>query len=93
MASLCSARLLPSPSLDVLGFLSPTKTSSSSSLVCSSSRVHGFSSVRRFSPRLHMAKRAKHHLHVVAMAPEEEKLTRRNPLDFPIAYCLVTLCL
>ncbi|VVB05476.1 unnamed protein product, partial [Arabis nemorensis] len=31
-----------------------------------------------------MARRAKNHLHVVAMASEEEKLTRRNPLGFPI---------
>ncbi|KFK40109.1 hypothetical protein AALP_AA3G331500 [Arabis alpina] len=75
MASLCSASamLLPSPSLDVLGFLS-------------SSRVHGFSPVYRSSPRLRMIRRAKNQLHVVAMAPEEEKLTRRNPLDFPIEW-------
>ncbi|ESQ50786.1 hypothetical protein EUTSA_v10022893mg [Eutrema salsugineum] len=94
MASLCSARLIPSPSLDFLGFLSPTKMSSSSihdsrSLVCFSSRAHGLSSVRRSlslhrNPSLRMARRANNQLHVVAMAPEEEKLTRRNPLDFPI---------
>ncbi|KAL1188487.1 hypothetical protein V5N11_005917 [Cardamine amara subsp. amara] len=87
MASLCSAKLLPSPSLDVLGFLSTTKMSSSCSLVCSSSRVHGFSSIcRHRNPNLWMARRAKNQLHVVAMAPEEEKLTRRNPLDFPIEW-------
>ncbi|CAL9223288.1 unnamed protein product [Arabidopsis halleri] len=83
MASLCSAKFLPSPSLDVLGFLS-TKTTISSdsrSLVCSSSRVYGFSSVHRSSSR-----RNRNPLHVVSMAPEEEKLTRRNPLDFPIEW-------
>ncbi|XP_023516605.1 uncharacterized protein LOC111780429 isoform X2 [Cucurbita pepo subsp. pepo] len=37
--------------------------------------------------------------HVVRMAPEEEKITRRNPLDFPIVFpatvpvCLFRLCL
>lgn len=37
-------------------------------------------SVQRFS----MSCKTKKQLQVVAMAPEEEKLTRRNPLDFPI---------
>ncbi|CAH8353569.1 unnamed protein product [Eruca vesicaria subsp. sativa] len=75
MASLCSA-------LDALGFQSPTKASSvhdTRSITCSSS-------VRRSSSRVGMARRAKNHLRVVAMAPEEEKLTRRNPLDFPIEW-------
>ncbi|CAF2157478.1 BnaA07g02500D [Brassica napus] len=88
MASLPSASFLPSPSLVVL---SPTKifssSSSSRSIVCSSSRAHGFSSIPRSSPSLRMARRANHNkLQVVAMAPEEEKLTRRNPLDFPIEW-------
>ncbi|CAH8363674.1 unnamed protein product [Eruca vesicaria subsp. sativa] len=88
MASLPSASLLPSPSLVVL---SPTKFSSSArSIVCSSSRAHGFS-VPRSSPNLRMSRRANisnnnNKLQVVAMAPEEEKLTRRNPLDFPIEW-------
>ncbi|CAH2051475.1 unnamed protein product [Thlaspi arvense] len=97
MASLCSAMLLPSPSLDVLVFLPPTKISSfssvhgSRSLACSSSRIHAFPSVRfsmppRRCPSLRMARRASNQLQVVAMAPEEEKLTRRNPLDFPIEW-------
>ncbi|CAA7022009.1 unnamed protein product [Microthlaspi erraticum] len=96
MASLCSPKLLPSPSLDVLGFLSMSKMSSSSmhdsrSLVCSSSLVHGFSSVRlpsrrQWNPNHRIARRASNQLQVVAMAPEEEKLTRRNPLDFPIEW-------
>ncbi|WZZ02912.1 hypothetical protein YC2023_088833 [Brassica napus] len=86
MASLPSASFLPSPSLVVL---SPTKifssSSSSRSIVCSSSRAHGFSSIPRSSPSLRMTRSANHNkLQVVAMAPEEEKLTRRNPLDFPI---------
>ncbi|EOA31698.1 hypothetical protein CARUB_v10014904mg [Capsella rubella] len=72
MASLCSARLLPSPSIDVLG---KTRISSDSR-----SRVFGFSSVHRSS------RRNRNQLQVVAMAPEEEKLTRRNPLDFPIEW-------
>jgi len=78
MASLCSARFLPSPSLDILS--TKTKISSDSrSLGCSSSRVFAFSSVHRSSSR-----RNRNQLQVVSMAPEEEKLTRRNPLDFPI---------
>ncbi|XP_009150850.1 transcriptional regulator Myc-1 [Brassica rapa] len=88
MASLCSARLLPSFSPDVLV---PTKMSSSSSmhhdsrsLGCSLPRVHGFSSVRRPSPSNRRGNKSQ--LQVVAMAPEEEKLTRRNPLDFPIEW-------
>ncbi|CAH8262638.1 unnamed protein product [Arabidopsis lyrata] len=82
MASLCSAKFLPSPSLDVLGFLSTKRkiSSDSRSLVCSSSRVYGFSSIHRSS------RRNRNPLHVVSMAPEEEKLTRRNPLDFPIEW-------
>lgn len=86
MASLCSTKLLPSPSFDVLGFKYSPKMSSSCSLVCSSPRIHGFSSFRRYrNPSLQIARRAnKNQLHVVSMAPEEEKLTRRNPLDFPI---------
>ncbi|KAH0917235.1 hypothetical protein HID58_024895 [Brassica napus] len=88
MASLPSASFLPSPSLVVL---SPTKifssSSSSRSIVCSSSRAHGFSSIPRSSPSLRMTRSANHNkLQVVAMAPEEEKLTRRNPLDFPIEW-------
>ncbi|KAG2323257.1 hypothetical protein Bca4012_058758 [Brassica carinata] len=85
MASLPSASLLPSPSLVVLS--PPTKIFSSSSprsIVCSLSRAHGFSSIPRSSPRLRMSRRANQQ--VVAMAPEEEKLTRRNPLDFPIEW-------
>ncbi|XP_010467481.1 PREDICTED: splicing factor, arginine/serine-rich 19-like [Camelina sativa] len=77
-STLCSVRFLPSPSLDVLG---KTKISSDSrSLVSSSSRVYGFSSVHRSS------RRNRNQLQVVSMAPEEEKLTRRNPLDFPIEW-------
>ncbi|KAL9299711.1 hypothetical protein AtEden1_Chr2g0235331 [Arabidopsis thaliana] len=80
MASLCSARFLPSPSLDILS--TKTKISSDSrSLGCSSSRVFAFSSVHRSSSR-----RNRNQLQVVSMAPEEEKLTRRNPLDFPIEW-------
>lgn len=74
MASLCSARLSP----DALGFIPPKKMASS--IHDSRSRVHGSSS------RYRMGRRANNNnqLQVVAMAPEEEKLTRRNPLDFPI---------
>ncbi|KAF3593161.1 hypothetical protein DY000_02021066 [Brassica cretica] len=93
MASLPSASLLPSPSLVVL---SPTKifssSSSSRSIVCSSPRSHSFSSIPRSSPSLRMTRRANHNkLQVVAMAPEEEKLTRRNPLDFPIKSYIVNV--
>ncbi|KAJ0241898.1 Uncharacterized protein HA466_0212490 [Hirschfeldia incana] len=79
-SSLCSAaRLLP----DALGFIPPTtKLASSSSIRDSRSRVHGFSSPRN----RRMGGRASNQLRVVAMAPEEEKLTRRNPLDFPIEW-------
>ncbi|KAG2298243.1 hypothetical protein Bca4012_009444 [Brassica carinata] len=86
MASLCSSRLLPSLSPDALGLIPPTKMSSSSSvhdahsLVCSSPCAHGS------SPRNRMGRRANNQLRVVAMSPEEEKLTRRNPLDFPIEW-------
>ncbi|KAJ4897062.1 hypothetical protein Rs2_23856 [Raphanus sativus] len=76
MASLCSARLSP----DALGFIPPKKMASS--IHDSRSRVHGSSS------RYRMGRRANNNnqLQVVAMAPEEEKLTRRNPLDFPIEW-------
>ena len=84
MASLCSARLLPSLSPDVLKKMSSSSSMhhDSRSLGCSSPRVHGFSSVRR--PSLSNRRGNNRQLQVVAMAPEEEKLTRRNPLDFPI---------
>ncbi|CAN8257829.1 unnamed protein product [Cochlearia groenlandica] len=70
MASLSSSSLLPSPSLDFLSSLSPTMISSAS--------FHRNPSLRRTAK--------KNQMHVVAMAPEEEKLTRRNPLDFPIEW-------
>ncbi|XP_019085620.1 PREDICTED: uncharacterized protein LOC109126488 [Camelina sativa] len=39
-----------------------------------------FISVQRFP----LSRRTRKQLQVVSMAPEEEKLTRRNPLDFQI---------
>ncbi|EOA31683.1 hypothetical protein CARUB_v10014887mg [Capsella rubella] len=41
-----------------------------------------FVSFQRFS----LSRKARKQLQVVSMAPEEEKLTRRNPLDFPIEW-------
>ncbi|KAL9292587.1 hypothetical protein AtEden1_Chr3g0184011 [Arabidopsis thaliana] len=41
-----------------------------------------FVSVQRFA----LSRKTRKQLQVVAMAPEEEKLTRRNPLDFPIEW-------
>ncbi|KAJ0229663.1 hypothetical protein HA466_0314660 [Hirschfeldia incana] len=77
-SSLCSAaRLLPSLSPDSLGFIPPTTK------LASATRVRVSSS----SPRnRRMGGRGSNQLRVVAMAPEEEKLTRRNPLDFPIEW-------
>ena len=72
MASLGSAGLLSS-------------IHDSRSLVCSSSRALGSSSASwRSSPGNRKGRKSNNQLQVVAMAPEEEKLTRRNPLDFPI---------
>ncbi|CAN8271288.1 unnamed protein product [Cochlearia groenlandica] len=93
MASLCSSRLLPSPSLDILNLPSSNKPSSlrggSRSRVSFSSRFHGFSSLRSSRNRslsFGIARKSNNQLRVVSMAPEEEKLTRRNPLDFPIEW-------
>ncbi|CAN6982858.1 hypothetical protein Bca4012_005172 [Brassica carinata] len=74
MASLGSAGLLSS-------------IHDSRSLVCSSSRALGSSSASwRSSPGNRKGRKSNNQLQVVAMAPEEEKLTRRNPLDFPIEW-------
>lgn len=90
MASIC----LSVPSFKTLAILSPSYTSSTSSPSSSSSCVgHAcfvrcrcsipmFDSQRVVSTHRLRAKRQ-----VVRMAPDEEKLTRRNPLDFPIV-CL-----
>ncbi|MBA0773976.1 hypothetical protein Gotri_009223, partial [Gossypium trilobum] len=66
-----------------LSFLPPSKTlapgsSTSSIRRCRCSLVVSISK----SHKLTMRKR----LQVACMAPEEEKLTRRNPLDFPIEW-------
>ncbi|KAI3781839.1 hypothetical protein L2E82_11865 [Cichorium intybus] len=53
----------------------------SSSLVAATSRL----SVARF-PRCAPAHRRPSSAMVVCMAPDEEKLTRRNPLDFPVEW-------
>ncbi|XP_010527202.1 PREDICTED: high mobility group-T protein-like [Tarenaya hassleriana] len=93
-----SLYLLPSssPPVKTLALLSPSLSPrSSSSFGCSSSLSHGcscsFSSDRLFAPRNSVLKgmtmkKARKRLGVVAMAPEEEKLTRRSPLDFPIEW-------
>ncbi|AEE76908.1 unnamed protein product [Arabidopsis thaliana] len=72
--------------------LSPPLSSSSLNRAAPSifspfSRInHGFScsfiAVQRFA----LSRKTRKQLQVVAMAPEEEKLTRRNPLDFPIEW-------
>ncbi|XP_010532851.1 PREDICTED: nucleolin-like [Tarenaya hassleriana] len=82
---------MASPSL----YLSPFKTLAplspppefSPSLGPSSSLSHGcscsFLAVRRLG---RTTRKGRKHSQVVAMAPEEEKLTRRSPLDFPIEW-------
>ncbi|KAG7578551.1 hypothetical protein ISN45_Aa03g027330 [Arabidopsis thaliana x Arabidopsis arenosa] len=70
---------------------SPSLNRPAPSIVSPFSRInHGFScsfvSVQRFSLSRNTQRKASNQLQVVAMAPEEEKLTRRNPLDFPIEW-------
>lgn len=96
MASIC----LSIPSFKTLAILSPSYTSSTSSPSSSSSSVgHAcfvrcrcsipmFDSQRVVSTHRLRAKRQ-----LVRMAPDEEKLTRRNPLDFPIVCLSLSLFL
>ncbi|XP_039058413.1 histone acetyltransferase KAT6B-like [Hibiscus syriacus] len=64
--------------------LSPPPSTGSSSSSTSTSRGGRFSLVFPLSNGRQRTRRTK--LHLVCMAPEEEKLTRRNPLDFPIEW-------
>ncbi|XP_047308357.1 uncharacterized protein LOC124911869 [Impatiens glandulifera] len=82
MASICLSffKILP-PSLN------STSTPSSSCLQCSSFTKPMFMPCREaalFNGGLAGTSRRQSHL--VRMAPDEEKLTRRNPLDFPIEW-------
>ncbi|KAJ0751816.1 hypothetical protein HanPI659440_Chr09g0317211 [Helianthus annuus] len=61
-----------------------------SSRLSSSASTSPSSSVSLFSRRRRM-KTASFSM-VVCMAPDEEKLTRRNPLDFPVGFVLTDLC-
>ena len=95
MASIC----LSIPSFKTLAILSPSYTSSTSSPSSSSSSSSSSSvgdacfvryrcSIPMFdSQRVVSTHRLRAKRQVVRMAPDEEKLTRRNPLDFPIV-CL-----
>ncbi|KAL8237057.1 hypothetical protein R6Q59_018138 [Mikania micrantha] len=83
MAAICSA--------SVRSF-TPTLTSispPSSSLVAGNSRISSSyifpSSVLKF-PQRPTARRKASAATIVCMAPDEEKLTRRNPLDFPVEW-------
>ncbi|KAG7583240.1 hypothetical protein ISN44_As08g027660 [Arabidopsis suecica] len=85
----------PSPPCPLLSppLSSPSLNRPAPSIVSPFSRInHGFScsfvSLQRFSLSRNTQRKTRNQLQVVAMAPEEEKLTRRNPLDFPI----VSIC-
>ncbi|KAG2718483.1 hypothetical protein I3843_03G215200 [Carya illinoinensis] len=100
MASIClsipSSKTLAIPSLSSSSSPSPSSSSSSSSFPaaatahtcrlvrcrCSLLTVPTFHSLRLVPGNRGRAKK----LQVVRMAPDEEKLTRRNPLDFPIEW-------
>ncbi|KAK4604195.1 hypothetical protein RGQ29_012627 [Quercus rubra] len=93
MASIC----LSVPSFKTLAILSPSYTSSTSSPSSSSSSssscvghacfVRCRCSIPMFdSQRVVSTHRLRAKRQVVRMAPDEEKLTRRNPLDFPIEW-------
>ncbi|XP_010488559.1 PREDICTED: podocalyxin-like protein 2 [Camelina sativa] len=65
-----------------LPLLSPPLSSPSLNRAPSKSIGCSFVSVQRFP----LSRKTRKQLQVVSMAPEEEKLTRRNPLDFPIEW-------
>ncbi|KAI3701463.1 hypothetical protein L6452_26557 [Arctium lappa] len=87
MAAICTSvpfssisKSPPPPSLVVAtSRLSSSSSSSSSSSRLSISRFLTHSPARRMKAASAVKK-------LVCMAPEEEKLTRRNPLDFPVEW-------
>lgn len=96
MASICLSTSSPSKTLPMASYSSfVAHQTTSSSSPCSSSLPHcscrcSFVSFPLLPPRpviasQRMMRRAKKQF-LVCMAPEEEKLTRRNPLDFPIEW-------
>lgn len=86
MMSFClSVPQLPTTSKTlVVPSTSASSTADISHLSCRCSLVP--SSV--FGSRRDTIRRRRGHMQVICMAPEEEKLTRRNPLDFPIVSAL-----
>ncbi|XP_010466860.1 PREDICTED: uncharacterized protein LOC104746995 [Camelina sativa] len=79
MAPLHVSASLSSP----LPLLSPPLSSPSLNRAAATTSIDcSFVSVQRFPLR----RKTRKQLQVVSMAPEEEKLTRRNPLDFPIEW-------
>ena len=89
MALLTTATLTKPP---LISSLSSNSTSTSSSSIKFQLQTHNFTRLyvlpqRAFhrNPRTSYSVRKRH---VVCMAPEEEKMTRRSPLDFPIVSLL-----
>ncbi|GKV06590.1 hypothetical protein SLEP1_g18463 [Rubroshorea leprosula] len=84
MASMCLS--LPSASKTIALASSSTVHAASSSSSRSLSYRCSFIVSKPSFPSLSCANYRRRKSQVVRMAPEEEKLTRRNPLDFPIEW-------
>ncbi|KVI01252.1 splicing factor, arginine/serine-rich 19 [Cynara cardunculus var. scolymus] len=87
MAAICTSVHSFSPSLISKSPPPPSLVVVTTRLSSSSSSSSSRSSVSRFltkSPARRM--RAASAARLVCMAPDEEKLTRRNPLDFPVEW-------
>ncbi|KAA8541808.1 hypothetical protein F0562_022960 [Nyssa sinensis] len=89
--ALLSLSLSISSSISTTRLLSPS--SSRSTLASSSGHVPqmglrppSFALVPSLTLRRTAMTRSSRRSHVVCMAPEEEKMTRRSPLDFPIEW-------
>ncbi|KVI11597.1 splicing factor, arginine/serine-rich 19-like [Cynara cardunculus var. scolymus] len=83
MAAICTSVHSFTPTLTSISPPSPAVLVGTSRL--SSSSCIALSSVSRF-PRCAPAYRRASASMVVCMAPDEERLTRRNPLDFPVEW-------
>ncbi|KDP33663.1 hypothetical protein JCGZ_07234 [Jatropha curcas] len=88
--SLCStSKPLVVPPKSAAGVASSSSSSSPSCHGCRCSLVFStpiFGSGRMISSTSSNTSRSRRQKQVVCMAPDEEKLTRRNPLDFPIEW-------
>ncbi|XVE52095.1 hypothetical protein DITRI_Ditri02bG0093800 [Diplodiscus trichospermus] len=90
MALLTTAALTKPSMISFSSFLPSNYTSTSSSSIKFQLQTHSFSRLYflpqdafRRNPLTSYSVRKRH---VVCMAPEEEKMTRRSPLDFPIEW-------